>query len=79
MIPHWLWATWGGTIVLVAAWGLTMEILAIADGNPNDTLSWVMWQHSHVPVVVYFLCAGLITFGTVWLMVHFISKGHWGI
>ena len=74
MIPHWMWAIWGIAGLAWAAWGLAMEIIAIADGNPHDTLSYVIWQHSHVPAVVFFLCAGIICFGTVWLLVHFVYE-----
>ena len=79
MIPHWLWAVWAIAGVIWGAWFGVMEGLAIADKDPHDTLSWVMWEHASLPAVIYFLGAGMIVFATIWLMLHFASGGKWGI
>jgi len=79
-IPHWLWGAWAGGIVLLLVWFGVMEGIAIANRKGTaDTLSEVVWQHGHIPAAVFFIGAGIMVFATIWLMIHFISRGHWGI
>jgi hypothetical protein len=79
-IPHWLWGVWAGGILTLAAWFGVMEGIAIANGfRSHDTLSEAVWEHARLPAVVLFLGAGLVIFGTIWLLIHFVSKGRLGI
>ena len=72
MIPHWVWTVWAGAVVAVIVWGLTLEFIAIADGNPHDTLSFIFWEHLRLPSVVLFLAVGTVIAGCVWFLDHII-------
>ena len=77
-IPHWLWGVWASGIVVLAVWFGVMEGIALANGfSSHDTLTEAVWEHGHIPSVVLFLGAGLIVFGTIWLLIHFVSQGKW--
>lgn len=81
-IPHWLWVVWLlSGLAIIAIWGTwfgIMETIAIINGIRGDTLSEVVWQHGHVPAVVFFAGCGLLIFSLLWLMLHFVSRGKWG-
>ena len=79
MIPHWVWSLFGGVVVLVILWGLTLEFIPIAMGKPHYTLSWILWEHVNLPPVVYFALGSLNVGLTVWAMLHFASQGKWNI
>jgi len=59
------------------------ETVALATGNPGNTLSWWVWRHVHVvfhqPMrdwsASHFLFAGIFTVFAVWLVGHLV----WGI
>ena len=73
-IPHWLWLLWVLSGIAWGVWFGVIESIAIANGNSPDTLSQIIWG-ARVPAVIFFLGAGLIIFGTLWLLVHFASQG----
>jgi len=79
--PHCLWTVWVTVVVLVAAWGLLLELAPIFMGHPDLTLSWILWDHfKFIPPVVYFALGGMNIGVTVWAMwIHFPSGGRWGI
>jgi hypothetical protein len=58
LIPAWAWAAW---IVI----GFVMEMVALFNDHPNDTLSAFLVQH--VPGV-------WIMAGIAWLAVHFLTR-----
>ncbi len=78
-IQHWLWGLWAGGMLLVAVWFGIMEGIAIANGDSRDTLSEAIWDHSHLPAAVVFLLAGIVVFGTLWFLIHIVTKGKLGI
>jgi len=81
-IPIWLWKAWlayvGIGTLIAAVWFGVMEGIAIKNAVAGDTLSEFVWS-DHIPAVVFFLGMGLIIFGSLWLGLHFVSKGKWGI
>lgn len=77
-IPHSLWVAWAGGVLLLAVWFAVMEGIALINGDSSDTLSQIVWERK-LPAVIFFLGAGLTIFGTIWLLVHFVSGGKWGI
>ena len=54
----WLWAVW-------IAVGFTMEMIAVFDSRPNNTLSAFLIQHVPVPAIMV---------GLAWLTVHFLTR-----
>jgi len=77
-ISTWLWLAWAGGVAVVIVWFAIMEGIALINGSSPDTFSQLVW-HQRLPAVVLFLGAGLIVFGTIWLLIHFVSGGKWGI
>ena len=77
-IPRWLWDLWLLFLLIGAAWFGVMEGIALANKVRGDTFSEVVWMN-HLPAVVLFLGAGVIIFGTIWTLIHFVSGGKWGI
>lgn len=80
MIPEWYWRIWlcyvaVGTLIAIVSFAVP-EGIAIKD--TSWTLSEFVW-HKHVPAAIFFLGMGLITFGGLWLMLHFVSGGKWGL
>jgi hypothetical protein len=70
--PHWLWSVYAGLILLVIAIGLVLELTPIIEGHIHQTLSWILWEHWKLPVVLYygfgFLLIGLIAWA---MLLHF--------
>ncbi len=79
--PHWLWTLWAMVVVVVAAWGLVLELVPIFTGHPHLTLSWILWEHFwFIPPVVYFALGGMNIGLTIWAMwLHFPFKGKLGV
>jgi uncharacterized integral membrane protein len=77
-IPTWLWKAWLGGVGIIALWFTVMEGIALINKIRGDTFSEFVWR-DHLPAVLFFLGAGLVIFGTIWLLIHFVSGGKWGI
>jgi hypothetical protein len=82
VIPRWLWQLWLayvgiGTFIAVVWFGI-MEGIAYFNRVSGDTLSEFVWS-DHIPAVIFFMGMGFIVTGTVWLGLHFMSGGKWGI
>lgn len=76
--PRW-WMAWAGAGVLWTLWFAVMEAVAVINGPKSpDTLSERVWALS-LPAPVYFLAGGLLLGLVVWLALHFMSRGQWGI
>ena len=85
-VPHCLWTMFGlcllGAVVLFTSWFGVMEGIAIANGSgqqSRDTLSEVLWDHGRIPAVLLFLATFLLMGTEIWLLLHLISKGKWGL
>ena len=73
----WFRHSWLALGIVAALWGvatLTVELIALFNDRPDDTLSEVMWS-LHVPHFLFFMAFGFLG----WVFVHFLSGGKWGI
>lgn len=67
----WKWSWWS---LLWAAWIVlffAIEIPAVLNGSPDDTLSEHVWHLLSIGSVFWFLVAGLL----IWLLYHFLWEG----
>lgn len=82
VIPRWLWDAWLGYVgvglAIGAVWFGVMEGIALANRVAGDTLSELVWA-DHLPAILFFAAAGLVIASEIWLLIHFISGGKWGI
>ena len=77
-IPHWLWSIWAGALGIVILGYVVLESAALINGfKSHDTLSEVVWEHGHIPGVVWFLGGGMLILTTIWVVLH-LAKGKWG-
>lgn len=66
---QWGLLVWGGWFFSF----VVLELLAVFDKTPWNTLSWTAWQiQAHTPGATVAMAAGLFV-----LLLHIVLPGHW--
>ena len=67
-----------GLLVLGGVILLTVELIAWADKQDENTISEIMWN-LNIPGFLYFTAAGALVSFIVGLTIHFVARGKLGL
>lgn len=75
----WWWVLWSAVGILWLALFFGLEMFAVFNRpGTADTLSERVWQ-LNLPNVVFFMIGFALIGLAVWLIIHFLSDGKWGV